>query len=173
MKQNAINFYILVSAILAIATTFLETQPALLFIDFLAPNPGDKYSLAFVLLMTFLILIIPLLLFLVFSRLLVTSQAERIPIEKTGVIITRQKSLTSALVGTPIYFDDNKIGEVANGKTVFFAVSEGTYTIQAGKGKQASEKIEVSILEMKQLKFNLKINKDGLFPKYDLNLIEE
>lgn len=173
MKQKAINFYILVSAILAIATTFLETQPALLFIDFLAPNPGDKYSLAFVLLMTFLILIIPLLLFLVVTHLSGTSNDDLIPTEITGIIITRQKSLTSALVGIPIYFDDHKIGEVANGKTMFFAVSEGTHTIQAGKGKQASEKIEVTILEMKQLKFNLNIDKDGLFPKYDLNLIEE
>ncbi len=64
MKQKFINIYVLVSAVLAISTTVLEVQPALFFIGFLAPNPGDTYNLVFVLLMSCLIFLIPLLFFL-------------------------------------------------------------------------------------------------------------
>lgn len=66
-----------------------------------------------------------------------------------------------------------KIGVVDNGKTKFFEIPASTFTIQAGKGKQASEIMEVKILEKDQLKFDLYINKDGLFPKFELTLIND
>ena len=173
MKQKLINIYVLVSALVAISTTVLEVQPAHIFIDFLAPNPGDKYNLVFVLLMTFLIFLIPLLVFLVVMRLFRSTHPEMIQTGKTGFLVTRQKSLTSAIVGVPMYINDKKIGVVDNGKTMFFDVSAGTHTLQAGKGKQASEKIEVKILEKEQLKLDMHFNKDGLNPKIELILIKE
>jgi len=172
MKQKFINSYVLVSALVAITTTVWEVQPARVFIDFLAPNPGDEYNLVFVLLMTFLVALIPLLIFLAVMRLFRSAQPETIQTGNTGLLVTRQKSLTSAMVGVPIYINDKKIGEVDNGKTMFFGVSAGTHTLQAGKGKQASEKIEVRILEQEQLKFDMHFNTGGLYPKIELNLIK-
>ena len=173
MKQKLINTYVLVSAVITISTTVLEVQPALFFIDFLAPNPGDTYNLVFVLLMSFLIFLIPLLVFLIVMRLFRSAPSEMIQIGITGLLVTRQKSFTSAFVGIPVYIDDKKMGVIDNGKTMFFDISAGTYTIQAGKGKQASEKIEVKILGKEQLKFDVHINKDGLFPKIELTIIKE
>lgn len=173
MKQKLINIYVLVSTVIAISTTVLEVQPALTFIDFLAPNPGDNYSLVFVLLMTFLTFLIPLLIFLIVMRVFRNVPSEMIQTGITGILVTRQKSFTSALVGIPVYIDNEVIGVVDNGKTIFFGISAGTHTIQAGKGKQASEKIEVKILEKEQLKFDMHINKDGLFPKIELAIIKE
>jgi len=173
MKQRLINIYVLISAVIAISMTVMEIQPALFFIDFLAPNPGDTYNLVFVLLMTFLTFLIPLLVFLIVIGLFRNSPSEMTQNGITGILVTRQKSFTSALVGIPVYIDDKKMGAVDNGKTLFYEISAGTYTIQAGKGKQASDKIEVEILEKEQLKFDVHINKDGLFPKIELTLIKE
>lgn len=173
MKQKFINIYVLVSAVLAISTTVLEVQPALFFIEFLAPNPGDTYNLVFVLLMTCLIFLIPLFVFLVITRSFRKTSTEIIQTDRTGIFVNRQKSFTSAIVGIPVYIDSKKIGAVDNGKTMFFDIPSGTFTIQAGKGKQASEIVEVKILEKDQLKFDLYINKDGLFPKIELTLIKE
>lgn len=173
MKQRLINIYVLISALIAVFMTVMEIQPALFFIDFLAPNPGDTYNLVFVLLMTFLIFLIPLLVFLIVIRLFRNTPSEMTQTGMTGILVTRQKSFTSALVVIPVYIDGKKIGVVDNGKTLFYEVSAGIYTIQAGKGKQASDRIEVEILEKKQLKFDMHINKDGLFPKIELTLIKE
>jgi len=173
MKQVFINIYVLISAIVAISTAFFEIQPALFFINFLAPNPGDKYSLAFVLIVTCFLLLIPLLVFLLVIRLLRNTSTEIIETDRKGFFVTRQKSFTSALVGIPVYINSKKIGIIDNGKTIFFDSPIGTSTIQAGKGKMASEKMEVKILENDQIKFELYINKDGLFPKIELSLIKE
>lgn len=168
MKQRLINIYVLISAITAITTTFLEVQPAFLFIEFLAPNPGDRYSLVFVLLMTVLTLLVPLLVLLIIMRLFGSSSSETINPDRTGIFITRQKSFASALVGIPVYINDKKVGIVDNGKTVFFDAPSRTCTIQAGKGKQASKKMNAAIPEGEQLTFDLWINKEGLFPKFEL-----
>jgi hypothetical protein len=173
MKQKFINIYLLVGGAVAISTTLLQIQPAIFFIDFLAPNPGDKYSFLLVSLITFLIFLIPLLVFLVLTRSFRKTSTEIIRTERTGFFVKRQKSFRSALVGIPVYIDSKKSGTVDNGKTMFFDIPASTFTIQAGKGKQASEIIEVKILEKDQLKFEVYINKDGLFPKIELTLIKE
>ena len=172
MKQKFINIYVLVGAVVAISTTFLQVQPALFFIDFLAPNPGDTYNFLLVSLLTCLIFLIPLLVFLVITRSFRKTSTEIIQIGRTGFFVNRQKSFTSALVGIPVYVDSKKMGTVDNGKTIFLDIPASTFTIQAGKGKQASEIIEVTILEKDQLKFDLFINKDKKKKKIELTLIK-
>lgn len=171
MKQTLINIYVLIAAITAISTTVLEIQPALFFINYLAPNPGDKYSLTFVILATCILLLFPLLIFLLIGRFVRNTSNEIIQKDRTGFFVTRQKSFTSAAVGIAVYIDSKKIGVVGNGKTTFFDAPIGTFTLHAGDGRKASEKIEVTILEKDQLRFKLYINKDGLFPKIELILI--
>lgn len=173
MKQKWIDGYVFVSAVIAIATTLLEMQPALFFIEFLAPNPGDSYNLVFVLLMTFLVFLLPLLVVLLGMRLVRNAPSEIIATDRTGVFVMRQKALASALVGIPVYIDDKKMGVVDNGKTLFFELSAGMYTLQAGTGKQASEKLELTLSENEQINIDLRINQDKLFPKVELVMAKE
>lgn len=173
MKQKFINIYVLLCAVISIIIAVFNVQPARFFIDFFAPNIGDVFSLTLVLLLTFLIFFMPLLIFLVLSYLLRTAPDETIPVGKTGIIVARQKALTSALIGIPVYINNKKVGAVDNGKMKFFEIAAGTFVIQAGKGKQASEKIELTIAEKEQLKFDLYINTEGLFPKMELTIIKE
>ncbi len=168
MKQKLINIYVLISAVVAITTTLLEVQPALYFIEFLAPNPGDKYNMVFVLLVTCLLFLLPLVVFLTFTRLFRKTPETIVSTDKTGFFVTRQKSFTSAMVGIPVYINSEKVGVVDNGKTMFFEASIGTFAIHAGSGKQASDEIEVEIAEGEQLRFEMFINTEGLFPKIEL-----
>jgi hypothetical protein len=172
MKQTLIDIYILISCIVAISTALLQIQPALFFIEFLAPNPGDKYNLVFVIIVTCMLFIIPFLVLLSVLKLLRNTSAEVIQTDRTGVFVNRKKSFTGAIVGIPICINSKKVGIVDNGKTIFFDIPIGTFTIQAGIGKQASEKLEEKIMEKDQLQFELYLNKEGLFPKIELTLVE-
>ena len=173
MSQKLINAYVLLCGLGAITMTILEIQPALLFINILAPNPGDRYNLVLVLLITFLILILPLLGYLILSHLLRSKTGQHIPTNQTGIIISRQKSLTSALISIPIFLNEQKIDAVDNGKTLFIEIPKRKHIIQAGIGKQASEKIEIHLSEKEQVTINLHINVEGLFPKFVLNNIRQ
>ena len=172
MNQRMINTYASTCTIVAVYTTIREIQPALFFIDFLAPNPGDSYNFVIVLLTTLIALLIPLAAFLIAARVLRNSSSQLQQTGKTGLFVRRQKALSSAFVGIPIYINDKKMGLVDNGKTVFYEIPSGHYTIQAGKGKRASEKIEVNLSQKEQLKLDLKINTYGLTPKMELSIIE-
>ncbi len=168
MQRILIIIYVIVTALIALFTTILEIQPALFFIEFTAPNPGDKYSVTFVLLVTWLIFLLPLMVVLLISKVFRTKPTEVITLDRTGVFVTRQKTFQSAMVGIPIFIDAKKVGVVDNGKTNFFDVPVGNFIIQAGEGKQASEKLEAKVNGKDQLNFSFSLKVDGLFTKIEL-----
>jgi hypothetical protein len=172
MQRTLILIYIIGAAVFSFYASTTGIQPALFFIDFLAPNAGDEYSLTFVLLITFLIFLIPLLVIQLLARLSRSKSEEVVGPERTGVFVTRTKAFQSAFLGTPIFINSNKVGMVDNGKTTFFDVPFGIFTIQAGKGKQASKIIETRISMKEQLNFKFSLVEDGLGIKIVLEHVD-
>lgn len=165
--------YIIISALLAIFTTVLEIQPSLFFINLSAPNPGDKYDVILVLLITWLIFLSPLVVVMLFNKIFRNKSEDDIDIlDRTGVYVTREKSFQSALVGIPVYINSKKVGVVDNGKTKFFEIQPGKFSIRIGKGKQASEIIEDSIDKTEELNFSFNLETDELFIKIKLKKVE-
>ena len=120
MQRKLTILYIFVTGIIAGVMMALETQPALFFIELMAPNPGDSYSIMLVLFPTWFLLMLPLLSFLFLKKTLRKDSQEAVGAERTGVFVTRQKSIQSALIGLPVYINGEKLGVVDNGKTIFF-----------------------------------------------------
>jgi len=171
MQRIIVIIYVIVTAIIALTSTIFEIQPALFIINIFAPNEGDKYYIKVVMLLTWLILLLPLLIYFVITKLTRIKSDQKIDPNRTGIIVTRKKSFQSALVGIPIFVNDNKARVVDNGKTKFFETPSGMHTVQAGNGKQASEKIQTNILERKQLSFEMEIKQAGLYLKYVLKQV--
>ena len=171
MPRPLILIYVIVTATIALCTTVLEIQPALFFIDLMAPNPGDRYSVPLVMLIICLTLLLPLMVLMLITKAIRMKSTENIGSDRTGIFVTRQKSFQSALVGIPIYLNSKKVGIVDNGKTKFFDVPLGDFTVQAGKGKQASEKLQAKVAEKDQLNFLFNLNQAGLFVKIELTEI--
>lgn len=168
MKQTINLIYIILALAASITVVFMEIEPALSIINFLAPEPGDRYNVTLVFMSIFLLFLLPLMIYLIVGRL---SRGETEVIDtqgKTGIHVTRQRALSSGLVGIPIYLNAKKIGIVDNGKTKFFEIESGSHTVQAGKGKNASDILTVDIARAEQAKFELSIDITGIFPKYVL-----
>ena len=87
---------------------------------------------------------------------------ETIGPDRTGIYVRREKTLQSGLLGIPIYINAKKVGIVKNEKTKFLDVPLGTFTVQAGKRKQASELFEVKVEEKDQLNFVFDMIEEGL-----------
>lgn len=165
MQRILTILYVILTGAFAVYTNILQIQPALFFIELSAPNPGDKYSLTFVFIIVWLILLLPLMAFLLILRAMRSKPQEIIGPERTGVFVTRQKSFQSAVVGIPVYINSKKVGIVDNGKTKFFDVPLGDFTVQAGNGKQASEKMEAKVGVRDQLNYEFHLTQDGLYTK--------
>ena len=165
MSRPVILIYVIITGAIAVCSAILEIQPALFFIDLMAPNPGDRYSVTGALVLTWFIFLAPLAVLLLITKTIRSKANEEITPDRTGVFVTRQKSFQSALIGIPIYINSKKVGVVDNGKTKFFDVPIGDFIIQAGKEKQASEKLEGKIGPDDQLNFNFSLEQNGLFIK--------
>lgn len=171
MQRKLILIYVIVTAAFAIYASIAQIQPALYLIDFMAPNHGDKYSLTFVLLITWLIFLLPLIIIQLVSKLIRNKAPEVIEADRTGIFITREKAFQSAAIGIPVYINSKKVGIVDNGKTKFFDISSSFYSLQVGKGKQVSETFEMNIANREQIKYKFILTSEGLYTKVILSKI--
>ena len=173
IRQTLVIAYLVITAAVAVYASILEIQPALFFIEFIAPTPGDRYSLTFVLLITWLLFLIPLVVFMLIGKMFRADSPEVIDSNRTGIFVKRPKAFQSALIGIPVFVNDTKVGIVDNGKTIFFDVPIGLVTVQVGEGKQASEIIEVKMESGNQLNFEFNLKQAGLFIEIELIQIEK
>jgi hypothetical protein len=162
MQRIIILIYAIVTGIIAVISTILEVQPALFIINIFAPHEGDRYSATLAMLLVWIIFLSPLFIYLIIARLIRNRVDENIAPGRSGIFVTRLKSFQSAMVGVPIYINDKKAGIVDNGKTKFFDAPLGIVTIQAGNGKQISERLQANITEGNQLQFEINIKQAGL-----------
>lgn len=162
MQRTIVVSYVIIVAVLSIYTTIQEIPPASYFIQWMAPEIGDKYNIAYVVICTFGALLLPILVLLTIFKFARTKPQEDISPDRTGLFITRPKALQSGMLGIPIYLEGKKIGEVDNGKTRFFDINPGTILLHAGKGKQTSDILEITIKEKDQLRLEVSIVPAGL-----------
>ncbi len=168
MKRIIIILYVIVTGAISIASAIFQTQPALFFINIFTVDEGSSYYGMPVVFLTWIVLLIPLFIFLIIAKLMRKKGDENITSDRTGIFVSRKKSFQSSLVGIPIYINDKKAGVVDNGKTKFFDVPVGLFSVQAGQGKQASQELQTNMDEGKQLHFELEIVNEGLYLKYVL-----
>ena len=168
-----IYIYVIFTALVAIISTILEVQPALFIIDIFAPNEGDEYNLLLVFLLTWLVFLLPVVIYLYIAVLIRKKDDEIVAPDRTGIFVTRVKAFQSALVGIPFYINDQKSGIIDNGRTKFFDTSTDTFTIKAGDGKQASDNLQIKIEDGKQLHFEIRIIQAGLGLKIVLRQLQK
>lgn len=171
MKRIIILLYVIVMGVISIATVILHTQTALFFMNIFSADEGNSYYGMPVVFLTWIILLIPLFIFLIIAKLLRKKGDENITYDRTGIFVSRKKSIQSSLIGVPIYINDKKVGALDNGKTRFFDTAFGHFSVQAGKGIEASDKLFPYITVGKQLHFEMEIIQAGLHLKYVLKQV--
>lgn len=172
MRQINVVLYTVMAISLAVYTTIQQIPPSLFFIDLMAPNPGDKFSVTLVILLVFFIFLIPIFLVLFIQRLMRGNTHETIDTVRTGVFVKRQSALQSAIIGVPVFINGQKAGVVDNGKTKFFDVPAGSFTIKAGRGKSASVEITEMVLDKEQLYFTLVLSSSGMTVQTNLEMMD-
>ncbi len=125
MQRKLLFTYLILAALFTFYATIQEIQPALFFIDIMAPNSGDTYSVTLTLLLTFLLFLAPIVLIQLVMKTLRKKPDKVVGPNRTGVFVTRQKRLQSALLGIPVFINSKKVGIVENGETAFFDVPSG------------------------------------------------
>lgn len=173
LKALLVICYVLFIAIVPIYSTITQTQPALFLIEIFAPNPGDKFSVTLVVLLLILIFLIPMVIVLLIARLIRLRKVETIDPKATGILVIRPKVLKNALLGVPIYINGKKAGMVDNGRSKFFEIPTGEFTLRAGIGPSASKTFEEKLSHGRQLRFMLSASGSGLHIKYHLEQLEQ
>jgi len=92
MKRIIIIIYIIVSGVIAIASAIYQTQPALFFINVFTINEGNSYYGIPVLFLTWIVLLIPLIMFLIFAKSIRKKGVENIASDRTEIFESRENT---------------------------------------------------------------------------------
>jgi hypothetical protein len=168
MQRILSTLYAIISAAAAVYCTIYLYQPANFLADIFSSYDGTKYYITVVFLLTWLIFLLPLIIYAVIARLTRNRKEEVVGPGRSGIFVTRKKALQSALLAIPIFINGKKAGVIDNGRTRFFELYSGNFTIQAGSGKRTSELLQGNISGKEQLHFILELEEDGLRVKYIL-----
>jgi hypothetical protein len=173
MLRIFILIYVLLATATAVYTTIVEIQPALFFIDLMAPHNGDRYSATLVVLLVMFLLLIPLLAVLLVFRIRRLRKPVHVDPHTTGIFVTRKKALQSALLAFPVYINGVKVGAVDNGKTQFFECVPGVFTIQVRRGGSASLELSGTLKRRDQIHYVLSVREEGLRAKFVLEELDK
>ena len=162
MQKTLTIIYTIATAALAIVMTIMQIQPARALINAFTTFDGREYYIAPVVLITWLILLMPMLIVLVVTRVLRGNKDDEIPAGRTGIVVMRKKAFQSAMVGVPVYINDQKVAVIDNGKKKFFALPSGSVIIHAGNGKQVSNPVQITLADGQQQLIILEFIQVGL-----------
>jgi hypothetical protein len=173
------NFTYLYTGLIFVAAaygTFTESQPALLWIDLFAPNPGDTYSIKLVFLLTLLTLLMPLLLLhaIVYGirKSIDTKTIKNVSSTDTGIWINRKAKFQSFFVDVPLFIDNKKTAMLYSGAKKFLPLSPGSITIRAGKGLVTSQELHFNLQPCQQIKTELETFPKGFLMGLELKEIK-
>lgn len=155
VKKIAI-VYIIIALIIAIVSTIMQTQPSLWVIDNMTSFDG-KYFVKLTVLLTFGILLLPLLVILILVKLLEKGPKNVMPDSfqfKTGIIVQREKQLQDAFYTMKVLVNGEKVSGVTNGKKTFVELDSGSYKVFVKGGVTVSPVVDVvlnkgEIIELK------------------------
>nr|WP_294860084.1 hypothetical protein [uncultured Fluviicola sp.] len=174
-----IYVYIFAALILSIGSLFLESYPTRFWIELIAPNPGDKYPISIVGLLSFLSLLLPLLLLMFILKLIrnrknpATSSSSLLDTDhfnKSGIHFMRQKQMQNRLIASAIFINGEQKGKIDSGKTAFIALDPGTYEVEIGAKQDKSDKLIVQVEPNKHTQLEIRIIPNGLRPKHVIEL---
>jgi hypothetical protein len=122
--------YALAAITVAVITTILQVQPALLFIEFLT-GPDDKFPAMVAMLITALALLLPLVVILFVVGLFTKKGGNKIPdlAGKTGILIRRERVLSNGFYTDKVMINGQKLSTVSNGKSTFVELADGSYKV--------------------------------------------
>lgn len=165
--------YAIAALVIAALSLVFETYPALFFIDLMAPNPGDRYSVTLALALTFLVLILPLALILLVQKQRRKAQAQNTVVDagRTGAYLLRRKHLSGALVAAPVMINGKEAGLIDSGSRLFFDLPVGMVEVQVGKGAMRSEVIQLQVKEGEQFNLEARIAQGAFKAKYVLAVL--
>ena len=168
-----IYIYILAAAALSFWSVITEAYPARFFIDIMAPEPGDKYSVTITGLLTLLTLLLPLAL-LLFIVKLTRNRNEPAMSEgyftKDGIYFMRIKQAQNRLIASPIFINGEVRGRIDSGKNLFIELAPGTYEVTVGGKSEKSEPLTVSVTSGSHTHVEISIVPNGLRSKYVVEL---
>lgn len=153
MVKKVAIVYIIVAAIIAIASTILQTQPALFVIDYLTEFDG-KYFVKLTVLLTLGLLLIPLIFIILLLRLFERGPKNEMPQSlagKSGILVIRKKQLQDAIYTMKVLVNGEVKSGVTNGKKTFVELVPGNYKVFVKGGVNSSAVITVE-LEKNQVK---------------------
>ncbi len=173
-----IYIYIFAALILSFGSLFMETYPALFFINLIAPNPGDKYPIAITGLVTLLALLLPLLLILFILKVLRNRKSAEVDslidddyFNKSGIHFIRQKQLQNRLIASPIFINGEERGKIDSGKKRFIELQPGTYEVEVGRKGETSDKLIVQVQANQHAQVEIQIVPNGLRSKHVIDHI--
>lgn len=173
MSRILIYIYIFAALILSIGSMFLETYPTLFWVELFAPNPGDKYPISIVGLLSFMSLLLPLLILMFILKLIrnrksaeTNSLIDEGSFNKSGIHFSRIKQAQNRLIASPIFINGEQKGRIDSGKTTFIALNPGTYEVEIGRKGEKSDLLIVQVEANKHAQVEISIVPNGLRSKY-------
>ena len=173
-----IYIYIFAALILSFGSLFMETYPALFFINLFAPDPGDKYPLAITGLLTFLALLLPLLLLLFILKVLRNRKSTETGylidndyFNKSGIHFMRQKQMQNRLIASPIFINGKQQGKIDSGKKLFIELQPGTYEVEVGRKGETSDKLIVQVQANQHTQVEIQLVPNGLRSKHVIETV--
>lgn len=148
----------------------MEVQPALFWIDLFAPNVGDTYSVEIVFVLTMLTLLLPVIVVMAIIFSLQNRSSNKIPVSpyETGIWINRKKQLQSAIIPISIFINNEKVGSVNMGQTLFFSTTSNRISVHAGTGGEQSSPFPYEMKKGEQLRLELEVLKEGFGSRYSI-----
>lgn len=163
--------YCFIGLVVALATTFMQVQPALFFIDLLSGS-DNKFPAMLVILVTFGSFLLPLVVIALAVRSL-NKNKNQMPdtTGKTGIIVHRKRALSNALYDSGIVVDGQLKSSVSNGKSTFIELAYGQHHVQVKGHKSAEINIDLKMGEVLELQLAF-VDDGGLKVKVQLEKIE-
>lgn len=173
-----IYIYLLAALVLSFGSLFMETYPALFFIELFAPEPGDKYPVGITGLVTLLVLLLPMLLLLFILKVIRNRKTSGTGylidddyFNKSGIHFMRQKQMQNRLIASPIFINGEERGRIDSGKTTFIELQPGTYEAEVGRKSERSDKLIVQVQPNQHAQVEISIVPNGLRSKHVVEVI--
>lgn len=173
MLKKILLVYVFAALIAAVATTLVQVQPALFFIELLT-GPDNKFPLTATMLLTMLALLLPALAVALIARLFTARERNIVPdlTGKTGILVRRDRVLSNAVYTDAVMVNGEKKSAVSNGKSTFAELPAGSYKVFIKGATTGSPVVDITLVPGQVVKLKTGYATDGLKTKQYLETDE-
>lgn len=173
-----IYIYLAFALVLSFGSLFMETYPALFFINLFAPNPGDKYPVGITGMITLLVLLLPMVVLMFVLKVIRNRKSSETNylidddyFNKSGIHFMRRKQMQNRLIASPILINGEERGRVDSGKKLFMELQPGTYEVVVGRKGERSDVLIVEVQSNQHTQVDIQIVPNGLRSKHVVELV--